>query len=145
MRLVVLALLGTQIALVAWGAMKPSDEDSIRSAITAQFEAFRHHDSDAAFAIAAPQIQQKFADSKAFTAMVALAYPQVYRPRKVVFLDLVETGGLLLQQVLLTGPEGVEVLALYEMVLIDGVCGASMAACWRHRRGRRSRGSCGLL
>ena len=53
--------------------------------------------------------------------MVALAYPQAYRPRKVAFLDLVETGGLLLQKVLLTGQEGLEVLAVYEMMLIDGV------------------------
>ena len=53
--------------------------------------------------------------------MAALAYPQDYRPRKVAFLDLVGTDGLLLQQALLTGQEGLEVLALYEMVLIDWV------------------------
>ncbi len=121
MRLIVFALLTALIAVLAWDAMKPSDEDGIRSAIIAQLEAFRQDDSDAAFAIAAPGIQAKYQNAEAFTAMVALAYPQAYRPRKVAFLDLVETGGLLLQQVLLTGQEGLEVLALNEMVLIDGV------------------------
>ena len=120
MRLIVVAVIGALIALFAWGAMKPSDEDAIRSAIIAQLEAFRQDDSDAAFAIAAPGIQAKYQNAEAFTAMVALAYPQVHRPRKIAFLDLVDTNGLLLQQVLLTGPEGLEVLALFEMVLIDG-------------------------
>jgi hypothetical protein len=121
MRLSVLALLSALVAFVAWDAMKPPDSEGIRLAITAQLEAFREDDYDAAFAIAAPGIQAKYQNSEAFTNMVALAYPQAYRPRKVAFLDLVETDGLLLQQVLLTGPDGLEVLALYDMVKIDGV------------------------
>jgi len=121
MRLLVLALLSVLVAFVAWDPMKPPDDEGIRSAITAQLEAFRQDDYDAAFAIAAPGIQAKYQNAEAFTNMVALAYPQAYRPRKVAFLDLVETDGLLLQQVLLTGPEGLDVLALYDMVQIDGV------------------------
>lgn len=121
MRLLIFALLTALVAFLAWPEIEPSDQDGIRSAITAQLVAFREDDSDAAFAIATPGIQAKFHNAEAFTEMVAMAYPQIYRPRKVTFLDLVETDGLLLQQVLLTGPEGVEVLALYEMVRIDGL------------------------
>jgi len=121
MRLLVFTLLSALVAFLAWDAVKPPDREGIRSAITAQLEAFRQDDYDAAFAIAAPGIQEKYQNAETFTNMVALAYPQVHRPRKIAFLDLVDTNGLLLQQVLLTGPEGLEVLALFEMVQIDRV------------------------
>jgi hypothetical protein len=120
-RLILFGLLSALIAALAWQATRPSDEDGIRLAITAQLEAFHQDDPDAEFAIAAPGIQAKHQNAEAFSNMVALAYPQAYRPRKVTFLDLVETSDRLLQKVLLTGQEGGEVLALYEMVKIDGV------------------------
>jgi uncharacterized protein DUF4864/tetratricopeptide repeat protein len=41
--------------------------------------------------------------------------PPVYRPRQVVFRDLTTLGGQPTQAVLLVGPDGVPVLALYPM------------------------------
>ena len=40
MRLLALALLSALVAFVAWDPMKPPDSEGIRSAITAQLEAF---------------------------------------------------------------------------------------------------------
>ena len=97
-----------------------TEADRIQGVISAQIEAFRKDDRDAAFAIATPEIQAKFRDAANFMRMVAGAYPQVYRPRNVVFLDLVEGDARLVQRVLITGPEGRAVLALYEMQKIDG-------------------------
>lgn len=93
----------------------------IRAVISAQIEAFRKDDGAAAFAIASPDIQAKFGDPGIFLRVVAAAYPQVYRPKNVVFLELSETTGRLLQHVLITGPKGRIVLALYEMQNINGV------------------------
>lgn len=93
----------------------------IRAVISAQIEAFRKDDGAAAFAIASPDIQAKFGTPSVFLRIVASAYPQVYRPKNVVFLELSEATGRLLQHVLITGPKGRIVLALYEMQNINGV------------------------
>lgn len=93
----------------------------IRAVISAQIEAFRKDDGAAAFAIASPDIQAKFGNPGVFLRVVASAYPQVYRPKNVVFLELSEASGRLLQHVLITGPKGRIVLALYEMQNIDGM------------------------
>lgn len=110
--------------LIVAGGIWPAHADErgvgIRAVITAQVDAFRADDGKAAFAIAAPEIQKKFRDAPTFLAMVAAAYPQVYRPAKIVFLDLVEADGKLVQRVLMTGPKGQTVMALYDMVQIDG-------------------------
>ena len=120
MRLIALVFLTAIAAFLISGATKPSDSEAIRATITAQLDAFRLGDDDAAFAIAAPDIQAKFGDAEAFSAMVAEAYPQVYRPQRITFFDLIETDGLLVKQVLITGHNGLETLALYEMIKIDG-------------------------
>ncbi len=96
------------------------DSNEIRSVILEQIEAFRQDDGAAAFAIAAPEIQTKFGDPERFMAIVAAIYPQVYRPQKVTFLDLNNTGDDVVQKVLLIGPNGRLVIALYQMIEIDG-------------------------
>jgi hypothetical protein len=62
-----------------------------------------------------------FRDHANFLRMVAVAYPQVHRAEAHRLLRL-EAGadGRLVQRVLLSGPRGT-VVALYEMVEIDGV------------------------
>ena len=118
------ALLVTLVVLLAFPAVpalaQTPVERTIRSVILDQMTAFQENDGPAAFAIASPGIQAKFRDPKTFMHMVATAYPQVYRPKKIVFLDLVRTTGRTIQQVVLHGPEGEFVTALYFMVLIDG-------------------------
>ena len=94
MRLIALTFLTAAAAFLVSGATKPTDSEAIRATITAQMEAFRLGNDAAAFAIAAPDIQARFGDAEAFSAMVERAYPQVYRPHSITFLDLIEAHGL---------------------------------------------------
>lgn len=118
MRASIFAVLLLLAGSVPVGASK--EDVRIRAVISAQIEAFRNDDGAAAFAIASPDIQAKFGSPGVFLHVVASAYPQVYRPKNVVFLELSEATGRLLQHVLITGPKGRIVLALYEMQNIDG-------------------------
>lgn len=103
----------------AVGAEEAERAQAIRSVISAQIEAFKRDDGAVAFSYASPDIQVKFRDPKAFMSMVATAYPQVHRPQSVEFGELVGSDAVYVQKVLLRGPKGKLVLALYEMVLID--------------------------
>jgi hypothetical protein len=47
--------------------------------------------------------------------MVRTGYPQVYRPASVSFGDLVRAEGTLFQLVDIVGPDGLPVVAVYEM------------------------------
>jgi hypothetical protein len=92
-----------------------ADRDAIQGVIRQQIQAFRRDDPAAAFAFAAPPIQQMFGDAERFMDMVREAYAPVYRPREVTFGELVTIDGELVQKVELVGPEGEAVLALYTM------------------------------
>ncbi len=117
--LVLLLMLAT--LPVAAGAMAdeglPGDADqgAIRQVISDQLAAFQRDDGPGAFAFASPFIQRKFGTPGIFLEMVRTAYPPVYRPRDVQFRELVMENGRLFQKVLLVGPDGQPVLALYEM------------------------------
>lgn len=88
---------------------------AIRTVIEHQLNALRQDDAASAFALASPEIQAKFETPERFLTMVRTAYQPVYRPRQVVFRDLTTLGGQPTQAVLLVGPDGVPVLALYPM------------------------------
>ncbi len=111
--LAVLLIVGLQAR--AQGVVSPADGAEIGRVITAQIEAFRHDDADAAFAFATPGIQEKFGDSAHFLAAVKQAYPQVYRPRSFRFLDRGTEAGRVTQRVEIVGPDGRLVTAVYDM------------------------------
>jgi hypothetical protein len=90
-----------------------ADHTAIRTVIERQLEAFRHNDATVAFAFASPAIQAKFGTPEQFMSMVQTAYPSVYRPRHVAFKELRLVDGVPTQEVLLIGPDGVPMLALY--------------------------------
>ena len=92
----------------------------IISVIESQVAAFRRDDAVAAFSFASPTIRAQFGDAGTFLAMVAALYRPVYRPRRLEFLDLKSVNGRLVQRVLVMGPEGEFVMALYPMVQVDG-------------------------
>ena len=94
------------------GDAKP-DAVEIRATISRQIEAFRDDDGEAAFAIASPEIQKMFRSPSGFMAMVAQSYQPVHRAVRVDFADLVAVDGEIVQKVVLTGPDGVPVVALY--------------------------------
>ncbi len=108
-----LALPGTGWAEDA--AVPETDRAAIRAVIQRQLDAFRRDDAPAAFALASPAIQERFHDPATFLAMVRESYQAVYRPRHVTFLEAVVSGEQVLQKVLVIGPDGDQVLAVYPM------------------------------
>lgn len=95
--------------------LPPADAAAIRQVIQDQISAFRRDDSNGAFAYASPMIQGKFQTPENFMAMVRIAYPQVYRPREFEFQTLADSARGPIQEVIVVGPDGVPVMALYVM------------------------------
>ena len=111
------------IAVMLWAVsaaaqtapVSAADEARIRAVVAGQLAAFQRDDANAAFAVASLAIQQIFQTPDIFMQMVKTGYAPVYRPRKVEFRGLVDTGGIPVQRVYLVGPDGVPVIALYPM------------------------------
>ena len=95
--------------------LSAADRQAIRAVIAQQIAAFRRDDGEAAFAFAAPRIREIFTTPDNFMRMVREGYQPVYRPREVNFGTLSTLEGRLVQRVLLVGPDGVPVTALYFM------------------------------
>jgi hypothetical protein len=115
--LAVVALLALAVPAAAedGAPLPPADAAAIRAVIENQISAFRRDDSDGAFAYASPMIQGRFQTPENFMAMVRIAYPQVYRPREVEFQTLADSARGPIQEVIVVGPDGVPVMALYVM------------------------------
>jgi hypothetical protein len=103
------------IGFAAAADLGPVDQEAIRTAIEGQMEAFKRDDGAAAFAYASPRIQAIFKDPETFLGMVREDYEPVYRSKVVSFRDLETIEGNLIQPVLVVGPSGVPVTALYIM------------------------------
>ncbi len=83
--------------------------------ITSQMQAFARDDGEAAFAYAAPTIQEQIGSPGAFMAMVRTEFHPVYRPRSVEFGEHIEIDGNYAQPVSIVGRNGRLVLAMYHM------------------------------
>jgi Domain of unknown function (DUF4864) len=92
-----------------------ADRGAIKTVIESQIAAFRRDDGPGAFAFASPAIKRMFGTPENFMDMVRGGYPQVYRPSSVSFGDLLRADGALVQLVDIVGPDGVPVIAVYEM------------------------------
>lgn len=92
-----------------------ADRGAIRRVIESQIEALRRDDGPGAFAFASPSIKKMFGTPENFMNMVRTGYPQVYRPASVSFGDLLHADGTLHQLVDIVGPDGLPVIAVYEM------------------------------
>jgi hypothetical protein len=92
-----------------------ADRGAIRSVIESQIAAFRRDDGAGAFAFASPTIKRMFGTPENFMDMVRGGYPQVYRPSSVGFGELMRAGDRLVQLVDIVGPDGLPVIAVYEM------------------------------
>ena len=91
------------------------DSSAIRDVISSQLEAFGRDDGPGAFAFASPNIRTKFQTPENFMDMVRRHYAPVYRPREVSFQELRPGPRGPVQEVLLVGPDGELVTALYLM------------------------------
>ncbi len=97
-----------------------ADRAAIRTVIEHQLKAFRDDDAEKAFSFASPGIQDQFGDAEQFMAMVKASYPPVYRPRSVMFEDIIRIEGKVAQQVVVMGPNGGLFNAVYVMQLQPG-------------------------
>lgn len=92
-----------------------ADRAAIKGVIESQIAAFRRDDGPAAFAFASPAIKRMFGTPENFMDMVRGGYPQVYRPSSVSFGELLRADDALVQLVEVVGPDGLPVIAVYEM------------------------------
>jgi hypothetical protein len=95
--------------------LSPADQEAVQAIIRSQLNAFLADDGATAFSFASPGIQGMFGSADTFMKMVRQSYPQVYRAREAEFRDVVEIHGRPTQRVLLVGPDGKPVIALYAM------------------------------
>lgn len=96
-------------------SLPASERAAIRRVIEQQLEAFRRHDGKAAFAHAAPAIQELFGTPERFMLMVEHEYPPIYRPRSYTFRELELVGGEFTQSVTVIGEDGDAAEAFYLM------------------------------
>ncbi len=112
---VILVVFGFAGLRPASAQMADADRDSIRTIIESQLGAFQRDDGDTAYSYASPMIQGLFPTVDGFMAMVRSGYPPVYRPRSVVFGEILQTPQGPVQRVFLTGPDGRNWVAIYSM------------------------------
>ena len=108
-------LLALTAAAGAAEAIDDDDRAAMRRVIRAQMDAFLADDAELAFSYASPSIRERYGDARVFMQSVAAAYRPVYRPQAVVFQEVVDLGGQPAQRVLVQGPGGETVLAVYPM------------------------------
>jgi hypothetical protein len=90
--------------------------DTVRSVIEQQITAFLNDDASTAYGFASPSIRGKFASEQAFFDMVRRSYGPVYRPGNFAFGRTKATGDTVVQEVLISGPDGKDWTALYQVV-----------------------------
>jgi len=113
--LAIMLTLGVMSAGNARAEVSNADRVEIRTIIENQIAAFQRDDGVAAYSYASPTIQGLFPTVDRFMAMVRGGYQPVYRPRSVVFGQVVETARGPEQQVYLTGPDGRSWVAIYAL------------------------------
>ena len=118
-RVFLVYLLVLNIAGPAIGGPEHELRRSVISVIKGQMEAFQRVDGYKAFSYASPDVQDQFGTPDAYLLKFSSAYKAVYRPKSVTFLNLAASRGRLVQRVLLLGPDGNAVVALFPMVQMD--------------------------
>jgi len=113
---IVLAVVWLAGAAAAQAAgISKGDARKVRSVIEAQLSAFAADDAKRAFSYAAPGIREMFGTPERFMAMVREAYPVVYRPAAVSFLQPEAIDGLVIQAVEMTDARGGVWTAVYRL------------------------------
>ncbi len=99
-------------------------EDPVAEAqaiISEQIDALMAEDADRAYALASPDIRSLYPDKDSFLAMVQKNYEPVYHAGNYAFgrSKLIGGGEMVFQEVMITGPDGKDWTAIYEMRLMD--------------------------
>ena len=90
--------------------------DTVQSVIQQQITAFLNDDAATAYSFASPTIRGKFASEEKFFEMVKRGYAPVYRPGNFAFGRSKVDGDMVVQEVLISGPDGKDWTALYQVV-----------------------------
>ncbi|MBF9043047.1 DUF4864 domain-containing protein [Rhodobacterales bacterium HKCCE4037] len=88
----------------------------IEAVIGGQFDAFRSDDLMGAWQFASPGIQSMFGEPERFGMMVEQAFPMVWEPGAVTFIDLQSLGSLIVQRVEVIDRNGVAHYLGYAMI-----------------------------
>ena len=108
-----LALAASSVLGLADDASKAKAQDIIRG----QIEAFKSGQDAVAYSYASPYVKGFFPDVSIFMDMVKRGYQPVYNPKNYDFGRVKEPAdGTVIQEVLVTGPDGKPWTALYTLV-----------------------------
>ncbi len=93
----------------------------VQSVISDQIEALMADDADRAYSYASPDIRSLYPDKNTFLTMVRKNYQPVYHAGNYAFgrSKLIGGGEMVLQEVMISGREGKDWTAIYEMRLMD--------------------------
>ncbi|KQR67792.1 hypothetical protein ASG25_00010 [Rhizobium sp. Leaf384] len=114
------AALGMGFAVVLVSAsqgLAAEPVDTARSVIGQQIEAFLNDDAAKAYSFASPQIKGLFPSEALFFEMVKRGYRPVYRPGNYAYGRSKVDGTTVVQEVLISGPDGKDWTALYSLTL----------------------------
>ena len=110
---------GAVFLLLGLAGPAPAGEAVSRNAVQAviadQIEALKLDDGLRAYSHAAPSIQRMFPSADTFMAVVRQGYAPVYRPKRLTFGSVQESGDMAVQEVFVTGPDGEDWIALYTL------------------------------
>ncbi|MCQ4629739.1 DUF4864 domain-containing protein [Shinella lacus] len=90
--------------------------DTAQTVIQSQITAFLNDDAKTAYSFASPTIRGKFPSEDVFFEMVKKGYAPVYRPGNFAFGRSKVTGDMVVQEVLISAPDGKDWTALYQVV-----------------------------
>jgi hypothetical protein len=90
--------------------------DTVQDIIEGQITAFLNDDAKTAYSFASPTVRGKFPSESGFFDMVKKGYAPVYRPGNFAFGRSKVTGDMVVQEVLISGPDGKDWTALYQVV-----------------------------
>ena len=110
-------------APIQWRKATEAERKAVLASITNQLEAFKRDDYKAATQYQSEGLRRNFATAADFRTMMQRAYPQFAHYKSVQFgaMQADTRGKLATVPVKLTGRDGVQVAAVYQMVLEDGV------------------------
>ena len=92
-----------------------ADAHEVRAVIVAQLQAFADDDADRAFEANTPSVREAIGSAGHFLALVRGAYPMVYHPASVKFMQPELRGKYVLQLAELVDDQGKSWLALFSL------------------------------
>ena len=112
----VYAVLAMMPLVLAAPVLAEEPVDTVQSVIQQQIDAFLNDDAATAYSFASPAIRGKFPSEDKFFEMVKRGYAPVYRPGNFAFGRSKVTGDMVVQEVQISGPDGKDWTALYQVV-----------------------------